>query len=398
MREICERHNVTRGALMKIHRKRRNGFTIIELLVSIGTIAILVSLLLPAVQNSREAARRLTCSNNLRQIGMAFSNYHSQFQILPPFSIWTGPPGEPLGGGVLPVGLVDRVAQGISPGTEPDRLCANWLMLLLPQLDQTNVYQQFNMERSTADAVNAQARITEIPLLKCPSDSFNSSSNPYERGMQSGVLGFTYARGNYAMNMGTNSACYNVARPGFPSTCEDGFTVDGTDLTADNTRLSGNGVGGVNTAFRFADMPTGLSNLVCAEEIRAGVHPLDPRGSWALGYPGASGTLRHGVVSDDEDDAGPNNQAPAADDLQGCLQLRQLVGRDELARLRMPCFGTPHPLFGVNYQATARSLHAAGVEVLMVDGSVHFVSDNVNPDVWYRLHNRRNTDSFSLPF
>lgn len=380
------------------HRKQRTGFTIIELLVSIGAIAILISLLLPAVQNSREAARRLTCSNNLRQIGMALSNYHSQFQILPPFSIWNGPPGEPLGGGVLPVGLVDRVAQGISPATEPDRLCANWLVLLLPQLDQTNVYQQFNMERSTADPVNAAGRSAEISSLKCPSDTFNGSNNHYQRGMPSGVDGIAYARGNYAMNMGTNGACYNVARPGFPTTCEDGFTVNGTDLTTDNTTMSGIGVGGVNVAFRFADMPTGLSNLVCVEEIRAGVHPLDPRGSWALGYPAASGTLRHGVVSDDEDDAGPNNQAQAADDLQGCLQLRQAVGLDQLARLRMPCFGSPHPLFGVNYQATARSLHPAGVEVLMVDGSVHFVSDNVNPGVWYRLHNRRNSDPFSLPF
>ena len=383
---------------MKNRRNRRPGFTIVELLVSIGTIAILISLLLPAVQNSREAARRLSCGNNLRQIGLALSNYHSSFQILPPFSVWNGSPGEPLGGGVLPVGLVDRVAQGISPTTEPDRLCANWLMLLLPQLDQTNVYQQFSMERSTADPANADGRMASIPSLKCPSDPFNGSENVYERGQQSGVPGITYARGNYAMNMGSNGACYNVTRPGLPTTCDDGFAVNGTDLATDNTTLSGNGVGGVNVAFRFSDMPTGLSNLVCVEEIRAGIHALDPRGSWALGYPAASGTLRHGVVSDDEDDAGPNNQSPAADDLQGCIQLRQAVGVDELLRLRMPCFGSSHPLFGVNYQATARSLHPAGVHVMMADGSVHFVSDNVNQEIWFQMHNRRNSDPFSLPF
>jgi prepilin-type N-terminal cleavage/methylation domain-containing protein len=377
---------------------RRTGFTIIELLVVIGVIGLLVALLLPAVQNSREAARRLSCGNNLRQIGMAIANYESQFKVLPPFSVWSGPPGEPLGGGILPVGIVDRVAQGISPANEPDRLNANWQILILPQLDQVTVYRQFNLDLPTADPANAAARIVEIPSLKCPSDHYNTSSNLYQRGQQSGNLGFTYARGNYAMNIGSNGACFNIPRSGDPSTCEDGFTADGSNLAVDNTTLSGNGVGGVNVSFKLADMQTGLSNLVGVEEIRAGIHPLDPRGSWALGFAAASGTVRHGIISGNEDDAGPNNQSASSDDIQGCTQLKQAVGAENLARLKMPCFSSSNLYSEVNLEATSRSLHPAGVHVLTLDGSVHFVSDNVNSDVWFQLHNRNNTTAFNLPF
>jgi prepilin-type N-terminal cleavage/methylation domain-containing protein len=383
--------------MASIGRERR-AFTLVELLVAIGIIALLITLLLPAVQSSREAARRLSCINNLHQIGVALANYESQFQILPPFSIWSGPPGEPLGYGVLPVGIVDRVALGLAPGAQSDRLNANWLVLILPQLDQANLYNQFNLSLTSVDPANAVARTAEISSLKCPSDPFNGSNNLYQRGLQAGNPGFTYARGNYAMNMGSNGACYNIVRPGYPTTCSDGFTVDGTDLAVDNTTLSGNGVGGVNVAFQLADMQTGLSNLVCVEEIRAGVHAIDPRGCWALGYAGASGTVRHGVDSTNEDDAGPNNQNVAADDIQSCSQLKTALGIDQLLQLKMPCHSGMAVDDDVNYEATSRSMHFAGVHVLTLDGSVHFVSDNVNPDVWFQLHNRDNSTAFRSPF
>ena len=184
---------------------RNRGFTVIELLVVIAIIGLLMALLLPAVQMVREAGRRTACLNNLRQIGLALHNYHDQHQVLPPFSIWMGPPGEPIGLGTIPVGFMDHVMLGISPGTEPDRLGANWALLMLPQLDQTNLYNDFDSRAPIDDPVNEAIRTAELSVFRCPTDPFSMPSNRFERGLSAGAqTGHAYARGNYGMNRGVN--------------------------------------------------------------------------------------------------------------------------------------------------------------------------------------------------
>lgn len=198
--------------------KQRPGFSLIELLVVLAIIGIIIALAIPAIQASRQAARKTQCQSNLRQLGLALHNYHSQFETLPPIAIWGGPPGEPLGGGALPIGLVDRVAMGVSPSSEPDRMFANWLVMLLPQYEQATLYNKYNFDVPVMDSKNALVRQTEIALLKCPSDP-NNSGNKYQRDFLAGTSNNLYARGNYAINFGPDRACGNGLEPG----CDDGF-------------------------------------------------------------------------------------------------------------------------------------------------------------------------------
>jgi prepilin-type N-terminal cleavage/methylation domain-containing protein/prepilin-type processing-associated H-X9-DG protein len=130
------------GAAM-IFRKR--GFTLIELLVSISIIAILIALLLPAVQSAREAARRSDCQNRLKQWGLALHNYHDLHQILPPGSISVGPAFIPFSGW-------------------------GWQALTLPQVEQSALYGQIDFSVHTARGNNRALISRTIPLGRCPSD------------------------------------------------------------------------------------------------------------------------------------------------------------------------------------------------------------------------------------
>ncbi|QDV48515.1 DUF1559 family PulG-like putative transporter [Gimesia fumaroli] len=372
--------------------KRRNGFSLIELLVVIAVIGILIALAIPAIQASRQAARRTQCQNNLRQIGLALHNYHEQFQTLPPLAIWGGPPGEPLGGGALPIGLIDRVAMGNSPGSEPDRLFANWLLLMLPQYEQSTLYNQYNFNAPVAHPDNTEIRTAEISLLKCPSDPQNAAENRHQRDYLAGTANNLYARGNYAMNFGPDRGCARGIQPG----CDDGFFLDDPDVMNKNSSLWGSGVGGFNKAFQLKDFTAGQSNVVMVEEVRAGIHPVDPRGTWALGFIGASGTARHGIVDQREDAYGPNNNNSGSDDVVGCSALKNTLFSDsELMAQGMPCH-VNSPIES-NSQATARSMHAGGVFVLLGDSSVHFINNSVAIEIWYSMHTRDGSLATTAP-
>ncbi|MFO1020417.1 MAG: DUF1559 domain-containing protein [Planctomycetales bacterium] len=378
---------------MRVRHPR--GFTILELLVVIVIIGLLIALLLPAVQQSREAARRTGCQNNFRQIGIALQNYADQHKILPPLSIWSGL-GEPLGQGQLPLGVIDRVEWGISPTLEPDRIMGNWALLMLPQLDQPNLYTKWNNRAPIDDPANESIRTAELAVFKCPSDGFNGVDNRYERAFVAGTAGnHSYARGNYGMNMGVNRNCF--IRPAGFGPCDDPFVTDNDDYLFGVGTLAGNGIGGVNVAYKLSEFTRGLSSMVGIEELRAGVHPADPRGVWSLGLVGSSGTASHGYFSLVDDDFGPNHLDKDADDVCGCDYLRTNLGVDKLNQLRMPCYsGT-----GLNnsaLQATSRSQHTDGVYVLLLDGSVHFVNDNINLDTWRYMHKRDDAAKVDMPF
>lgn len=149
-------------------RKQPAGFTLIELLVVIAIIAVLVALLLPGVQQAREAARRTQCKNNFKQIGLALHNYHEIYNSFPP--------GNALS------------SQSPDAGYKVDLTTANraagygWATFILPQLELTNLYNQLNPNSLELCLLLQQASLrpltqTVIPVYRCPSDSTAPDTN-----------------------------------------------------------------------------------------------------------------------------------------------------------------------------------------------------------------------------
>jgi prepilin-type N-terminal cleavage/methylation domain-containing protein len=131
---------------------RRQAFTLVELLVVIAVIGVLIAMLLPAVQAAREAARRISCANNLMQVGLAVQHYESAREVLPP--------------GVLdPTSPVQSVAAGQHHG---------WIVQILPYLEQRNAFEQVDFAGSIYGPTNAAVRAAPIPSLRCPSDPTNN--------------------------------------------------------------------------------------------------------------------------------------------------------------------------------------------------------------------------------
>jgi prepilin-type N-terminal cleavage/methylation domain-containing protein len=342
------------------------GFTIVELLVVMAILGVLVGLLLPAVQSAREAARRMQCQNNLKQIGLALHAYESALKWLPPGMIWDGK-GESQGGGILPIGTIDHVALGTDPSL--DRLKVNWAIVLLPYLEQQSLYNSFRQDHTIDHVVNKPFRSVEISTMKCPSDGFNDV--PFERAGLSGTNGHTYARGNYGFNMGVNRACISTA-----GNCPLGFEADTSDLQRTASKVWGSGIGGFNVSFRLSAFPSGLSNIVAIDEIRAGISPIDSRGVWGLGMAGSSITGAH--------PGGPNSH-DVGDGITACGTLTLTISESKLKRMGMPCTLSA---IQSNFAATARSQHPGLVNILRLDGSVDTIADQVESIVWLSLHSR----------
>lgn len=366
------------------NRGPAQGFTMIELLVVLALIGLLLGLVVAGVGVARESARRSSCQHNLRQIGIALQAYQSNWVSLPPAVIWF-PAGEPLGGGEVPIGVIDRVARFGQVGE--DRIYTNWAIALLPQLEQSALFQQFDSGVPLAHQRNAQARATRLAVMLCPSDGYNGEENAYERGSAAGLTDNRYARGNYAINVGPDANCVSPGTPDEP--CQGGFFVDSLDLTR-HSQVWGSGIAGVNKVFKSADILDGLSNTVAVDEIRAGLDSLDPRGTWALGQVGASIIVRHGQFSNT---TGPNACDYDSDEIIGCAALKLKLGPQ---RLRGECMDCNESILAseLNAKSTSRSLHSGGVNVMMCD-SVRFLVNGIDSQLWHALHTRNQKEPTS---
>jgi prepilin-type N-terminal cleavage/methylation domain-containing protein len=161
---------------MKNRRSRQHGFTLIELLVVIAIIAILIALLLPAVQQTREAARKTQCRDHLKQIGLALHNYHDSHRVLPPGYLYRrsadSPPANAAGFG--------------------------WAAMILPYVDQANLYSRMNWNVPIYDAANEVPRQHRLAIYLCPTDSVSESSF-----VEMGPTPERYAMASYVSSFGT---------------------------------------------------------------------------------------------------------------------------------------------------------------------------------------------------
>ncbi len=319
-----------RGRVAQAPRPLARGFTLVELLVVIAIIGILIALLLPAVQSAREAARRVQCANNLKQIGIALQTYHDVHVILPPSSLW-------------PAG-----ATASMPNTT---LYANWVIMILPFLEESNLRQQFNLNLSICDPSNANARGTQIATMRCPSDAFTDT--PFDGSQWS--MGSNWARGNYAANAMLDYM-------------DDG-SVGGQNSSWSQTYYRG--VMGANVSLNLKKIGDGTSKTIAVAENRAGLEATDARGIWAMGGGCASAMYAHGWMGDDN---GPNCQSIYADDVFTCnITTADFGGSAALIVYEMPCYIGD----AASHQQTARSMHPGGVQVVFCDGSVQFIYDEI---------------------
>jgi len=298
---------------------KKRGFTLIELLVVIAIIAILIALLLPAVQQAREAARRSTCKNNLKQIGLALHNYNETFSVFPYAS---GNPGQ----------------CGFSNVTNHK----GWLYLL-PYLDQAPLYNKFNFSAATGSrntgsgtlagggpitSGNAPLTNTILTPLLCPSDD--------------GTRFYSGANTTYG------SGAANTARTSYGFVVYDANSCPVWKTQSKTTRT----MFGTNSDCRVRDLKDGASNTVAVAETTLDI--VDGvTNSWACAQHVGLGI----------DFATPPNVT---------INNWKCCGWDSPPYSRTPIAGR------LGEWGSPGSTHTGGLHVLMGDGAVRFISENLD--------------------
>jgi prepilin-type N-terminal cleavage/methylation domain-containing protein/prepilin-type processing-associated H-X9-DG protein len=325
-------------------RIRRRGFTLIELLVVIAIIAVLIGLLLPAVQKVREAAARMSCSNNLKQLGLAMHNYHDSYGKLPP--------------GVGPYGCCWGTWQAyILPYIEQDNMAKLWVNLN----GNDNTGPRYS---GGTNGVNVTSK--RVKILTCPSDTPNAP-------ISATVSGVTYpiTSHNYAVNYGNTSffqATLNgVPFGGAPFSCYPSAWLTPPGQMAseyaqnhpDHDKWAKYGPKAGEPQVAVGQLTDGSSNTLMAAEVIQG-QGQDLRGfTW---WGGASGFTTWNP---------PNANAP--DVLMGGIC-------NVAATYNIPC--TTISTNALPRMMVARSKHAGGLNAAYCDGHVAFISNNINIAIW----------------
>ena len=325
---------------MKMKTKRRRGFTLIELLVVIAIIAVLIALLLPAVQSAREAARRIQCTNNLKQIALGMHNYHETMGSLPP-------------------GI-----KGCCQGT--------WLVYSLPFVEQSALFNSWNSVAWNspngtpfdgpfryAGAANTTVTRSHVGAYKCPSDpnawAITNASNPI-------------TSHNYVVNFGNTNNSQQTDYFGVPF---GGAPFSDIGSPAGNQNVIQNGAitpSAILGTFNFSSITDGLSNTLLVSEVLIGTGG-DLRGFswWANGATFSTW-------------GGPNSSV--LDILPSGSYCKPAIASNP------PC--DPSGQSSTSGLITSvRSKHPGGVTAALADGSVKFFKNSVSLPIWRSLSTSR---------
>lgn len=323
---------------MKYQRfvRRQSGFTLVELLVVIAIIGILIALLLPAVQQAREAARRMQCSNNLKQVGLAMHNYHDTYLVFPP-----GKTGSTFPDSYTSTNAAIRL--GVT-------------VFLYPFIEQGNVYDQFkpyfNGDVTSGTPSTWAGSETRIEMLNCPSDPGGSRTI----GLTSSGEERVRAYHNYAACMGSTG------------------TMIGSDVSATNL----NGMFYSQSKTRMRDLTDGTTNTAMMGEIRLAEADGTLSGDSGDDYRGYAFNM-----------AGPNvwlstRNPPNTATADQILRCRQDIPD-------MPCLKVSAS--NDNMYLHSRSMHPGGAQIALADGSVRFVPETIDTTIFQNLGNRSDGNS-----
>ncbi len=329
------------SGLPSTQSKSRRGFTLIELLVVIAIIAVLIALLLPAVQQAREAARRTQCKNNLKQLGLALHNYHDVSLVFPPGSR----------GGIAGVPICRAI---------------NWRTSVLPHLDQAPLYNRLDFAASSfcsdtgygAAGPNTILYGTVVPAYVCPSSSFGAivlgdggTGNPQcptcENYSGSAMQMHHYAgiAGATPDPAGSTNACYSGGS---------------------NGTICGNGVLPTNEGNSLARLTDGSSNTIMVAEQSGSVGLV--RAYISANYTGGWGGARHTKTA--------ATLAATADNVYYSVGVTTVKYPPNY----LASTGTPPGDADGPYRTNTilNSYHTGGIQVLLADGTVRFISDNID--------------------